>query len=105
MEEVQVSAVYRNLDSKLKILGLEALDLIVVLLFASVMNLIFGKTALAPVMIFLVPGIMLALLYVGKKNRPDDFLKHYMRYYLESGHFSANQKSIEHDKLLEKIHE
>ncbi len=37
------SVVHRNLDSKIKILGMELFDVIAVGAFASVMNLIFGQ--------------------------------------------------------------
>ncbi len=94
-ESLFTSVVYRNLDSKIKIVGLEALDLIVILLIASVMNLIFGQTPLALYFVFLLPTFLGALLYFGKRNKPDNFLVHFLKYYLEEGLIEANSQNCE----------
>ena len=103
-QELNQYQTYRNLDSKLKILGMSALDLIVVLLFASVMNLIFGQTSLAPYFVFLLPSLMAFILYVGGRNKPDDYLVHLLRYYLDEGYVQSNQVS-EDNRLVGRIYE
>jgi hypothetical protein len=69
--------------------GLEIHDLLFVLLFAAIMNLIFGQTAIGFYLVFVVPSIMAAILFIAKRNRPDGFLVHAIRYYVNSGAFSA----------------
>lgn len=105
MDELQSSAVHRNLDSKLKILGMEAQDLIFVMLFASIMNLIFGKTSLSFVLVFVVPAIMGVILFFAKRGKPEGYLIHLIRYYVISGFYSAAQDSKNHDKMRGKIYE
>ena len=99
------STVHRRLDSKIKIVGLEAHDLLFVLLFAAIMNLIFGQTALGTIMVFFIPAIMAAVLYFVKRNRPDNYLVHLTKFHLEPGHLSAGSEgSLETQRIL-KIYE
>ncbi|MBK24508.1 MAG: hypothetical protein CME70_10990 [Halobacteriovorax sp.] len=86
------SIVHRKLDSKLKIVGLEIHDLLFVLLFAAIMNLILGQTAIGFYLVFVVPAIMAAVLFIVKRDKPDSFLVHAIRYYTNSGVFSAGDK-------------
>lgn len=76
---------------------MEAPDILGVLIFASVMNLFFGRTSLAFVFVIILPLILLVVLYVGKRGKPDGFLIHVVRFYLTTGYFSAgeNQKDAE----------
>ena len=86
------SIVHRKLDSKVKIVGLEVHDLLFVLLFAAIMNLIFGQTAIGFYLVFVVPAIMAAILFIAKRNKPDGFLVHAIRYYSNAGAFSAGDE-------------
>ena len=83
---------------------MEAPDILGVLIFASVMNLFFGRTSLAFVFVIILPLILLIVLYVGKRGKPDGFLIHVARFYLTNGYFSAgeNQKDTE-TTLTKKI--
>lgn len=76
---------------------MEAPDILGVLIFASVMNLFFGRTSLAFVFVIILPLILLVVLYVGKRGKPDGFLIHVTRFFLTTGYFSAgeNQKDAE----------
>ena len=73
----------------MKIVGLEIHDLLFVLLTASVMNLIFGRTRLALYLVFLLPGLMAVGLFFAKRNKPERYLIHLLRYTLSPGFFSA----------------
>jgi hypothetical protein len=46
------------------------------------MNLIFGKTALALYLVFLLPMVMALVLFVVKRDKPERFLVHWARYHL-----------------------
>lgn len=90
---IRTSVVHRNLDAKIKVVGLEVHDLLFVLIFAAVMNLIFGQTFLAPYLVFFVPLLMAGILFVVKRNKPDRYLIHLFRYLLSPGFYSAGQIS------------
>jgi hypothetical protein len=86
--------VHRKLDARLKIAGCEAPDLLAVLLFAAVMNLIFGQTFLALPMVIIFPSILLLILFFGKRDKPDGFLIHLLRFHITPGFYSAGDEGV-----------
>ncbi len=52
------STVHRKLDAKFKIGGMEATDLLAVLILAAVLNLIFGRISIGPIFVFGLPSIL-----------------------------------------------
>ena len=94
------STVHRKLDAKLKIGGMEAPDILGVLIFASVMNLFFGRTSLAFIFVIVLPLLMIVALYFGKRGKPDGFLVHLARFYLTTGYFSAGQNQKDAETIL-----
>ena len=82
---------HRNLGGQIRVLGLEAPDLIFVLLVAAIMNLIFGQTRFVLLAVFGVPSLILASLYIGKKGKPDGYLIHLLRYLIMPNFFSAGE--------------
>ncbi|MCH2534238.1 MAG: hypothetical protein MK008_07350 [Bdellovibrionales bacterium] len=96
---------HRNLDAKFKIGGLEALDLLLALIFGTVMNLFFGGTALEIPLVIGGPIIIIAIFYVGKKGKPDNFMAHLIRFYLEPGFFSSGEEPRKLANMRSKIYE
>ena len=88
---LEQSTVHRQLDTKLKVLGMEALDLLLVLLFAGVMNVLFGQTALALYLVFLLPLVLAFGLYLGKRGKPAGYLLHLLKFRTTPGFYSAGQ--------------
>ena len=88
---LEQSTVHRQLDTKLKVLGMEALDLLLVLLFAGVMNVLFGQTALALYLVFLLPLVLAFGLYLGKRGKPAGYLLHLLKFGTTPGFYSAGQ--------------
>lgn len=105
MEQLKQSEVHKNLDSKTKIMGLEIFDLIGLLIFAATMNLMFGKTPLAFVMVIALPTILSVALYWGKRGKPDGFLLHLIRFHLLPGTFESGEASKNNERLKEYIFE
>ena len=102
---IQTSTVHRNLESKLKIFGFEAFDLLFVLIIASSMNLIFAQTKLAVVFVVGLPSCLLLCLHFLKKDQAENYLVHLLRYHLQSDFQSAGEESeIEH-KYRGRIYE
>jgi hypothetical protein len=86
------SAVHRKLDAKFKIGGMEATDLLTVLILAAVLNLIFGRISIGPIFVIGLPSILFCALYFGKRDKPDGFLLHTLKYYLSPGDIRAGEK-------------
>lgn len=103
--EVHTSEVHRNLDAKFKIGGLEALDLLIALIFGAVMNLFFGGTALEIPLVIGGPVLIIAVFYFGKNGKSENFMAHLIRFYLEPGFFSAGKESKHINKMRFKIYE
>ena len=100
---LNTSSVHRKLDAKLKIAGLEAPDLLFVLIFAAMMNLFFGQTSLALPLVIVLPVVMLLGLYFGKRDKPDGFMIHLARFYLTPGFLSAGEESKFEDNMRKPI--
>lgn len=88
---LKTSTVHRNLDAKFKIGGIEAADLLAVLLTGAVMNLIFGRLSIGPIFIFGVPGILFFALYFGKRGKPEGYLMHALKFFISSGELRAGE--------------
>lgn len=89
---LKTSTVHRNLDAKFKIGGVEAADLLAVLLTGAVMNLIFGRLSIGPIFIFGAPGILFCALYFGKRGKPEGYLMHALKFFISSGELRAGQR-------------
>ena len=71
---------------------MEATDLFAVLICAAILNLIFGRPSLGPVLIFGIPGVLFFALYYGKRGKPDGYLQHALKYFLSPGELWAGEK-------------
>ena len=102
--ELQTSTVHRNLDARLKILGYELFDLLAILIFAAVMNLVFGRSSLSFMMVFILPGVLAFVIYYGKRGKPDNFLVHCVRYYLLPGALASGDRCRNEEKMTRSIY-
>jgi hypothetical protein len=86
---LKTSLVHRRLDAKFKVGGVEASDLVGVLLLAAVLNLFLGRVPYGAILIFGVPAALFITLYFGKRGKPDGYLQHVLKFYLSSGELRA----------------
>lgn len=101
---LHTSSVHKNLDTEIKILGLYALDLLLILMLAMMMNVLFGNTAIAEILVFGLPSVFAIFLYFLKKGKPKNFLIDYIKFVIRPGHYSANTElQILRGKPYEKI--
>lgn len=91
MEGLKSSQVHRKLDAKLKIIGFEIMDLLAILMLAAFNNLFLGRTSFAPVFVLVIPSIVAVGLYLVKRNKPEGFLVHWLRYVSSPGVYSSGQ--------------
>ncbi|MCB9085766.1 MAG: hypothetical protein H6624_15570 [Bdellovibrionaceae bacterium] len=99
--ELNRSSVHRGLDVRMKVGSFEALDLIVTLILAALLNL-FGLPGLV---VIALPAALLLVLYLGKRNKPEGFLAHLIRYLLTPGHYSVGATPFELELMKGKIYE
>lgn len=93
--DLKNSQVHRNLDAKFKIGGIEASDLIGVLILAAVMNLFFGRVPFGALFIFGIPAALFVALYLGKRGKPDGYLNHAIKFYLSTGELHAGERKLD----------
>ena len=103
MVNLDVSQVHQNLDAKFKIGSLEAFDLILSLVFSAVMNLFFSGTALEIPTVIVGPVVVMAILYFGKKGKPENHIVHFVRYYLDEGFFSSGEEPGEVESMRNRV--
>lgn len=103
--ELETSRVHRNLDGKLKVMGLEAPDLILVLLLAAIMNLLFGQTSFVLPLVFGLSSVLLAVLYIGKRGKPQDYLIHLIKYLANPGFYSAGDSPSNEMNMKKEFYE
>lgn len=103
MQELDSSVVHRNLDTKLKIVGMEAIDLLLVLMLSAMMGLFFDGGKLGFIFVFLVPVTLLVSLYIIKRNKPDGYIKDVLKFIVTRGHFSASEELKNQERLKNKI--
>lgn len=89
MTGLKTSQVHRRLDAKLKVGGVEATDLLVVLILAAVLNLFLNSIPFGPIFIFGIPCLLFVVLYFGKRGKPDGYLLHAIKFYLSPGELRA----------------
>ena len=99
--ELERSSVHRGLDVRMKVAGLEALDLIATLILAATLN-VFGFPTF---LVLGLPLLLIVVLFFGKRNKPDGYLQHLIRFYLTAGHYSAGQLSKWREQIEFKIYE
>lgn len=75
------------------------MDLLAIMMFAAVNNLLLGRMKFAPVFVIVVPAVMAAVLYIVKRDKPENYLLHLLRYLSSPGLYSAGAKN---QKLEEK---
>ncbi len=102
---LKFSTVHRKLDAKFKVAGLEALDLLCVLILAATMNLLFGRSSMGPYLVFGLPIALTLVLFFGKRNKPDGYLVHLLLFLMTPGFYSAGEKSKNEEKLIGKIYD
>jgi hypothetical protein len=95
-ETLLTSTVPRSLESKSKILGLELIDVILLLLNLSIQNLVFGSTVLRLPMVFGTSACFALVLFLFKRGKPDQFLQHYIEYIKTPTIRSANGEDREY---------
>ena len=79
----------RCLDKKLIIFGFEVPDLLAIFLLLSVLNFVFGQSSLKLLLVWSPTLILAALLRFGKRDKPENYLVHILRYQIRPGVWSA----------------
>lgn len=91
------SPLHRHLDAKMKVWGIEAPDLLISLSVFAVMSIVFSDTFLEIPMVLILPAIILIVLVLSKRDKPEKFLKHFSQFYTTAGFHSSFKKKDKND--------
>ncbi|MGE3680254.1 MAG: hypothetical protein AB7G93_00920 [Bdellovibrionales bacterium] len=100
---LKTTPVSQCLDKKLKFLGYEIPDLLLILGFLSVMNFLFGSLAWKIVIVWAPTLLLAVVLRIGKHGKPDNYLLHKIRFLGQPKVLRAFPDSHSFSKLPEFI--
>lgn len=86
---LEQNKVSKSLERKLLIMGFEVLDLLVIFLLLSVLNFLFGSSSYQLFLVWMPPALLALILKIAKKDKPDNFLIHFLRYWVSPGILKA----------------
>ena len=86
---MRVTSVNRCLDEKLTLFGYEVVDLISIFIVLSLLNVLFGKSEMKLLLVWVPTSLLALVLRYGKRGRPDRFLTHWIRFQSSPGVYSA----------------
>lgn len=86
---MKVTPVSKCLDKKLQMFGFEMPDLLAIFLLLSILNLVFGGHPYKMFFVWVPPLVLATALRIGKRNKPDNFLVHWLRFQMSPGVYSA----------------
>ena len=84
-----VSKIPRSLETRTKVLGFELGDLLLVFLYLSLSNFLFGATSLRFPLVWGATICLAGVLYLGKRGKPDNYLQHTFQFYLAPSIYAA----------------
>lgn len=90
---MRTTEVNKSLDKKLKILGFEIPDLLFVFLFIGVMNFVVGESEDKIIWVWGPAALLAWFVRFSKRNKPDNFLIHWIRNRLLPSGFRAFPKA------------
>jgi hypothetical protein len=103
MQELDSSIVHRHLDTKLKIGGVESLDLLLTLTLSAVMGFFFDGGILGIIFILIIPMLFLGFLVLVKRNKPEGYLKDIFRFSNSRGFYSASESIRNEAKIRQHV--
>jgi hypothetical protein len=84
-----VTKVPRALENRLRLFGFELADLLIVFLYLSISNLIFGATKLKLPLVWGGTLVIGTILFFAKRGKPEGYLQHLIQFRIGPSTYSA----------------
>ncbi len=94
--------VSRCLEKKLLIMGFEIPDLLAIFFVLSILNFTLGQTNQKLLLVWIPTAVFAAVLRIGKKGKPDNYLLHLAKFHFNPNYVSAFQEPTK-DKVPPKL--
>ncbi|MBI4925850.1 MAG: hypothetical protein HY843_08000 [Bdellovibrio sp.] len=95
-----LSKVPRALETKTKLFGIELSDLLLIFIYLSVSNLIFGATRLKFPIVWLGTFALFFVMYFLKRGKPENYLQHLGEFYTSPGVLSAGADDLDYQSYF-----
>ena len=92
----------RTLENKLKLLGFELLDILLIFFYLSITNLLFGQTTLKLSLVYAGTIVLAITLYFAKRGRPENYLQDKIQSLINPSLFSANLPDTKHQPYFQR---
>lgn len=86
---MKINEVSKCLEKKLYLFGFEIPDLLAIFILLSTLNLAFGNHPYKLFFVWIPPLILGFSLRIAKKDKPDNYLIHWIRFQIKSDVYSA----------------
>lgn len=90
-----ISKVPRSLEAKTRLFGFELGDLLLIFLYLSLSNLIFGATKFKFPIVWIGTLVVAGILYFVKRDKPDGFIQHWGESFFSPGIHSAGAPDVD----------
>jgi hypothetical protein len=85
---VKVTQANKTFDQKLRLMGYEVFDLVVLFITLSVLNFVFAE-GFKLLCVWLPVMILAIILRVGKRGKPENYIVHLIKFHVSPGVYSA----------------
>lgn len=86
---LRTEPVSKCLEKKLLFLGFEIPDVLAIFFLLSVLNFVFGATSAKLFLVWLPTVALAAMLRIGKRGKPENYLIHLAKFHARPKYYSA----------------
>lgn len=100
--DLLVSTTNRNLERKILIFGFEIFDTLIIAIVLSTLNFLFKNISYKIPIIWGGTFLFSLILYFSKRNKPENFLIHKIRYWFNPAIFYAGSFDLKQTPYIKK---
>ena len=86
---LRTTTVAKCLDKKILFLGYEIVDVLAIFFLLSILNFVFGQVPFKFLVVWAPTLALAAVLRIGKKGKPENYLIHWLRFQIKPGTYRA----------------
>jgi hypothetical protein len=86
---LRTEPVSKCLEKKLLFLGFEVPDILAIFFLLSILNFLFGRTGAKFFLVWLPVLVLAAILRIGKRGKPDNYLVHLVKFHTRPKYLSG----------------
>lgn len=100
MADLLTSKTNRQLQRSIKLAGFEIFDLLIIFSFLAIFSFLLGSSSLKIPIAWGGAALIAIVLFITKRNKPENYLIQKLRYWLRPGTYFANSFDTEFQKYV-----